>query len=532
MTPSPTPRFGVPIGRYTLVREIATGGMATVFLAHVTTRGVEREVAIKRLHPHLAVEEEFVAMFFDEAKLAARIHHPNVVSTLEIDDIDGLSLVMEYIKGPTLLELARDQSKRGARIPRPVVARIASDVLAGLHAAHELRDDAGELLHIVHRDVSPHNVLVGVDGVSRITDFGIAKASVRLSSTRDGQIKGKLSYMAPEQLTSDEVDRRTDVFTAGIVFWEMFTGRRLLNGSSEARIVNTLLTGEIPSARAVAPDLPEALDAVVMKALSRDPDARWSSCDEFAAAITDAVPPASYGVVAGFAERAFEAVLARPRAAPVSLTPAPLSDVRRVVPAEPAPLVQEEGDDAAEDPTATVPLPEGDPGAHPASYDPWLAPPLSRPTPPTGSAVAAPPVYPVLVEPPPVDPRDEPAAAPGQGARGVVAGVVAVLCAALVGVAVASGFFSRPPPPVPGPSPLAERATSVVEPAPPPPEAPPPTAPPPAAPPPAVAEASAPPAAPVSAPSARRATPHRAHRPRHAPRVPLARTRDGRLIIR
>ena len=274
---APHPTDGTRVGRYTILREIASGGMATVFLARREDGGGARNVAIKRLHPHLATEEEFVTMFFDEARLAARIHHPNVVATLEVDDVEGLAIVMEYIEGPTLLDLAKDQSRRGAWLPRAVTSRIMLDVLAGLHAAHELRDEQGAPLHLVHRDVSPHNILVGVDGRARITDFGIAKAAVRLSSTRDGQMKGKLAYMAPELLTSDAIDRRADVFTAGIVLWELLTARRLFTGTSEARIMHALMSGEVPTARSVSPELPEAVDAVVMKALARDPAQRaWS----------------------------------------------------------------------------------------------------------------------------------------------------------------------------------------------------------------------------------------------------------------
>ncbi len=320
---------GTRVGRYTLVREIASGGMATVFLARVGEGAAEREVAIKRLHPHLATEDDFVSMFFDEARLAARIHHPNVVSTLEIDDVDGLAIVMEYIEGVTLLELARDLARRKSRLPLPVATRIALDLLAGLHAAHELRDAEGRSLDLVHRDVSPHNVLVGVDGVSRITDFGIAKASVRLTSTRDGQTKGKLSYMAPEQLSTDDVDRRADVFAAGVVLWEIVTGRRLFIGSSDARIMHALVYGDFPSPRSVDPSISEELDAVVMRALSRDASARWSSCLEFATALKQVCSPCAPRVVGALALQAFKGVRAqREREASAQLTP--VSAPRRI----------------------------------------------------------------------------------------------------------------------------------------------------------------------------------------------------------
>ena len=479
VTSTASQRYGVPIGRYTFVREIATGGMATVFLARVQRDGVEREVAIKRLHPHLAMEEEFVGMFFDEAKLAARIHHPNVVTILDVDDIEGLSLVMDYIEGPTLLELARHQSRGGERIPRAVVARIAADVLAGLHAAHDLRDEAGELLHLVHRDVSPHNILVGVDGVSHITDFGIAKASVRLTSTREGQIKGKLAYMAPEQLTSDEVDRRTDVFTAGIVFWEMFTGRRLLNGVSEARIVHMLLQGELPRANAVASDIPDALDAVLMKALAREPDARWPTCEAFAEALAHAAPPADVAVVAALAAEAFAAPRPRPSKPPPSLNPAaPPSEIRRVAPvaepptaddAEPTSLVPD--DESGDGPTTALPLPEAKPvSAPPADYDPWHTPPLSGEHARADDALSSPAIAAPDLAPPSADVFDPPPAPVSSRGRDFAVAAV-VLAAALLGVAVVSSLRapSSSPPRVPPVSVTVTPVSTVVEPIAPPP---------------------------------------------------------------
>ncbi|MEP7053353.1 MAG: serine/threonine-protein kinase, partial [Pseudomonadota bacterium] len=188
------------VDRYELVGEIASGGMATVYLARLTgVGGFQRFVAMKRLHPHLANEKEFVEMFLDEARIAARIHHPNVVPILEVGaSAVGYYLVMEYIEGDTLARLLARAATRGKRLPVPIALRIALDMLSGLHAAHELRDDAGEPVNLVHRDVSPQNVLVGVDGIARITDFGVARAASRLTATRVGQLKGKIAYMAPE----------------------------------------------------------------------------------------------------------------------------------------------------------------------------------------------------------------------------------------------------------------------------------------------------------------------------------------------
>ena len=196
------------LDRYELIGEIATGGMATVYLARRSgVGGFQRFVAIKRLHPHLANEPEFVEMFLDEARLAALIHHPHVVPILEVGESDsGYYLVMEYVEGDTLSRLVARSMSAGQLPARHVMLRVILDTLAGLHAAHELRDDRGQLLGLVHRDVSPQNVLVGVDGSARITDFGVARATARLTSTGHGKLKGKLAYMGPEQTRGDELD--------------------------------------------------------------------------------------------------------------------------------------------------------------------------------------------------------------------------------------------------------------------------------------------------------------------------------------
>ncbi len=225
------------VDRYELIGEIASGGMATVYLARLTgVGGFQRFVAMKRLHPHLAGEAEFVEMFLDEARLAAGIHHPNVVPILEVHASPiGYYLVMEYIEGDTLARLLARSASKGQRLPVPIVLRVMLDTLAGLHAAHELRDDHGDPVHLVHRDVSPQNVLVGSDGVARITDFGVARAASRLTATRVGQLKGKIAYMAPEQAAGvEELDRRADVFSAGIVVWEALASRRLFKAENEA----------------------------------------------------------------------------------------------------------------------------------------------------------------------------------------------------------------------------------------------------------------------------------------------------------
>jgi serine/threonine-protein kinase len=272
------------LDRYELVAELASGGMATVFLGRILgAGGFQRFVAIKRLHPHLASEQEFVEMFLDEARLAASIHHPNVVPILEVGTSDrGYYLVMEYIEGDTLARLLARAATSRQRIPIPIVLRIMLDTLAGLHAAHELKDDNDQHLSLVHRDVSPQNILVGINGTARITDFGVARAATRLSSTRSGQLKGKLAYMAPEQARGGQIDRRADLFAVGTVLWEVLADKRLFKGEGEADTLNRVLFEPIPRLHDIDPDLPGPLEAVTMKSLDRDPDKRFPTASIFA----------------------------------------------------------------------------------------------------------------------------------------------------------------------------------------------------------------------------------------------------------
>ena len=281
---------GKKLGRYEMLAQLAAGGMATVYVARAQgVAGFERLVAIKVLHPHLAHDDEFISMFLDEARLAARIRHPNVVPTLDISDSqgDGYFLVMEYIEGDHLGALLREAARGSARLTPPVTLRIVVDALEGLGAAHTLKDGDGKPLTIVHRDISPHNILLGTDGVARITDFGVAKAEVRLSSTRDGQFKGKLAYMAPEQASNGTADQRSDLFSMGIVLWESLTGRRLFRADNNGELLNRLLNSPIPAPSEYVPEL-ATLDPVLKKALARDPAERFQSAADFVEALEGA----------------------------------------------------------------------------------------------------------------------------------------------------------------------------------------------------------------------------------------------------
>jgi len=281
---------GRQLGSYEVLLQLAAGGMATVYVARRRgIAGFERLVAIKVLHPHLAHDEEFISMFLDEARLAARIRNPNVVATLDISDTqgDGYFLVMDYVEGDHLGHLLRSAAKGGERLPVGITSRILMDALSGLHAAHVLTSAAGDPLDLVHRDLSPHNILVGADGVARITDFGVAKAQVRLSSTRDGQFKGKLSYMAPEQAASGQADQRSDLFSMGIVLWESLTGRRLFRGENNADVLNKILNPEVPLPSQLDPAL-KPFDAVTSKALALAADDRFQTAEEFLEAIETA----------------------------------------------------------------------------------------------------------------------------------------------------------------------------------------------------------------------------------------------------
>jgi serine/threonine-protein kinase len=273
--------------------------MATVFLGSLQgALGFRQLVAIKRPHPHLLEDPGFRDALLREAHLAAGIHHANVVDVRDVEVVgDAVQLVMDYIEGASLGDLVRTCAREGRPFPPGVALRIALDACAGLHAAHELTDDAGRPLGMVHRDVSPQNVLVGIDGVSRVTDFGIAKCiETSDPGTSRETLKGKVGYMAPEYVRGEAVDRRADVFALGVVAWEALAGRRLFRGQSDAETLEKVLSGVVPPISEVSPAL-APLDAALARALDRDPARRFPTTEAMASDLELAAAP--LGLVAG-----------------------------------------------------------------------------------------------------------------------------------------------------------------------------------------------------------------------------------------
>jgi eukaryotic-like serine/threonine-protein kinase len=301
------------VGRYAIYGEIAMGGMATVHYGRLLGPvGFARTVAIKRLHPQFARDPEFVAMFLDEARLAARIQHPNVCATLDIVTAQGeLLVVLEYLRGETLARLMRNTRQAEQPIEPAIAASIVAGTLHGLHAAHEAHNERGVKLGIVHRDVSPQNILVGVDGVSRVLDFGVAKAAGRLHTTQEAKVKGKLPYMAPEQLRGGEVDRQSDVYSAAVCLWEALAGRKLFAADNEGLLLQQVLLSPIDPPSKYVSNLPYDLEEVVMRGLERDKSKRFASAKEMALALQRAIPPALSSDVGEWVESIAENALSQ-----------------------------------------------------------------------------------------------------------------------------------------------------------------------------------------------------------------------------
>ncbi|MEZ4319798.1 MAG: PhnD/SsuA/transferrin family substrate-binding protein [Myxococcota bacterium] len=282
------------MGRYHLVERLAVGGMAEVFLAcERGTHALDRLLVIKRILPHLADNEEFVRMFMTEARVAARINHPNVVQIYELGEAGGFPFIaMEYVSGSTLKELVKASRKADTRLPLAMVVHIMAQACAGAHAAHELTAPDGQKLNIVHRDLSPHNLMVTDDALVKLLDFGIAKAEQGMDHTRTGMLKGKVSYMSPEQCKQLKLDRRSDIYALGIVMWELFAGHKMFFGMSELATMQAIVTGDLKDVRESRPDVPEPLLAVMKKAMASSVDDRYDTADAMRRALLDAAEEA------------------------------------------------------------------------------------------------------------------------------------------------------------------------------------------------------------------------------------------------
>lgn len=282
------------VGRYALFEQFATGGMATVHFGRLDgAGGFSRVVAIKRLLPHLVQNQEFTEMLLKEARLAARVRHPNVAATLDVVATKGdVLLVLDYVHGEALSTLCRTQAKeRKEHVPLPVAVGIMLDMLQGLATIHDATDEKGRSLGLIHRDISPPNVLVGVDGAARVLDFGIATALEHIEETAPERRKGKRGYMSPEQLRGERLTQRSDVFSAGIVMWELLALRRLFPADREKEPGEAVLRGGYPHVTQYRPELAPELDAVVMRAIDTDPAARFGDIHELIDALEAVAPP-------------------------------------------------------------------------------------------------------------------------------------------------------------------------------------------------------------------------------------------------
>ncbi len=270
------------VGRYELIHRLGHGGMASVHLGRaIGTAGFERLVAVKVIHPHLANEPEFVDMFLDEARIAAKIHHPNVCETIDLGEDDGLFfMVMEYVEGDTLSSLTRQLQKAGETLPVASALKIASDACRGLAAAHDLQDHDGRALELVHRDVSPHNLLVTMDGRVKVVDFGIMKAAGKRSSTLTGQLRGKLTYMSPEQARGEPVDRRSDLYAVGVILWELLAGARFYRGQTDSEILAQVSLGRSRDIGEFRDDLPPEVATVLARALAPERADRYATAQD------------------------------------------------------------------------------------------------------------------------------------------------------------------------------------------------------------------------------------------------------------
>lgn len=368
---------GEGFGTYRILSPIAVGGMAEVCLAtRSSLAGFEKTVVIKRILPRLADDERFVGMFLDEARIAARLNHANVIQVFELGQIDGRYFIaMEYLDGESLGAVLATCLTRHVPLPSDLAAGIVMQAAEGLHHAHTRCAADGSSLHIIHRDVSPQNVIVLYEGGVKVVDFGVAKASTSQTKTRTGMTKGKAAYMAPEQIRGEPMDGRADVFSLGIVLWECLTGRRLFRGGNDVQVMVGISEHDAPSVQSVNPDVPSRLDRITRRALEREPALRYPDAatmrHDLASYLREVGAEADTAAIGRFMQRLFADRIERKRTL-LSRSPqlpqaelAALSSWRVELPQLPAP----DADDAGV--TATAPLPTaGSPWRDPSRV--WL----------------------------------------------------------------------------------------------------------------------------------------------------------------
>jgi serine/threonine protein kinase len=274
------------VGPYEVVQLLAAGGMAEIFLAKKTgPGGFEKKLVIKRITRKLLGDREIQAMFIDEARVQAMLDHPNIVQIYDFgEDRGSFFIAMEFVTGATLRWVIDNARAVGRPIPVHHALRITADVLSALHTAHQLTDDDGLPLNLIHRDISPVNVLVSRSGAAKLCDFGVAKSMIQSQHTRVGIVKGKFRYMSPEQLNAEPIDARADVFAVGVVLWETLVGRRLFDDATEDGVVTSIRSGQYPAASEFRPGLPKAIDRILKKALAPSPDDRFKNARAFALA--------------------------------------------------------------------------------------------------------------------------------------------------------------------------------------------------------------------------------------------------------
>ncbi|MBI3179009.1 MAG: serine/threonine protein kinase, partial [Deltaproteobacteria bacterium] len=296
------------LGKYDLLHRIAVGGMGEIFYAKIGgVEGFEREVAIKKMLPHLSEDRNFIDMLIKEAKLTVLLHHPNIVQVYDLaKEGKDYFIAMEYVPGVTVGSLLEQAHRAGKHLPYEIAVYITMQILRGLAYAHDLRGPDNQPMNLLHRDITPQNILVTKSGWVKITDFGIAKARNEISTTSPGMIKGKLGYIAPEQLAGQNPDQRVDIFCAGIVCWEALATRRLFKGTDEVDTFRLIAEAYVPPLAGIRADVPESIEETLRGALTKRPEDRYKTADEFYDALNQAIFPSTIDDYQNVTKRHFE----------------------------------------------------------------------------------------------------------------------------------------------------------------------------------------------------------------------------------